>query len=299
MGDMVLDDLSLVSEIPKLEIKIDGDGYEGMVDATTAAIILDIQTKIYQLAAVGLFGHREDTRRLSVGMRRALLVKFEIKPGCTEMLAELAPSFAEAIKPVFEKMTPQELLDFSKFLVFAFIGWNLGGKALEAYSNHVTSKAQGEHERAMLKQHADALLIAAGKIGEEASVFVAKTTTGATNVKFGRREFNEQDLNEIRERAPRTKKSNLPVTKHYIVEKVDVKKRPVIYMDLLQVPGEVSVRAQYTEDEQESLYSDNTTEILCIAAAKGETIQLDVLETVSSEGELRKVQVIGVHDESN
>ena len=298
MSKMALDDIDL-NVTPNLEIKITGSDYEGMIDATTAAIVLAIQTKIYQMAALGLYGKREETRRLSSKVRKALLVKFNVKPGCTEILADVAPAFVEAIKPVFEKMTPEELYEFAKLFVFAFIGYGALAKITNAVKDHFDNKAQNEHEREILKNQAEALLVAAGKLGEEAAINVAKTTSGSTSVKFGRWAFSEQDLNEIRERAPRAKMSDYMLAKHYIVEKIDVKKRPVIYMELLQVPGEKNVKAQYTEDEQDVFYSDKTTASLCLAAAKGEPVLLSVIETVNSDGDLQKVTVLNVLEEAD
>lgn len=295
-NNSVVDSLDVFPDNYELQIKITGDDYSGKMDATLASIVVDIQSKIYQLAALGLYGDEHETRRLGPDMRRRLLLRFDVKPGCTEILTELVPSITELIKPVFDKMTPQDLIELAKFFALLFAGYKLSDKVISGVFEKINKSNRDSHEQKILSQQANALLIASGKLGEDASLNVAKITTGSTDVKFGTRHYGQKELESLRERAPRCKTSNKSAVKNFIVEKIDFKKRPVVYMELRQIPGDSIVKAQYTEDEQDSFYDDETTQKLCYAAASGDQILLDVIESYTSEGEIQKVVVINVHE---
>lgn len=283
-------ELGQIKEFPGLVIKIHGNGYEGTVDANVAAAIVEVQNRIYRFAAFVKYGDERETRRLSREVRQDLLLQFRVDKGCTEILANVVPAFVEIVKPVFENMTPEQLIELAKYLGTLFAAYKISALTVNAVKDRVLGKDRNEHEEKMLKDQAEAIL----KSGQQAADAVARALPKAKGLSFGQKKFAEAELDALRERAPREKPTSKQAQKTYIVERIDLRKRPVIYLDLKEVPADIAVKAQYTESEDDAFYDDGTTTALCNAAASGEEIQLDVVEVKAADGSLMRVSVISI-----
>ena len=224
-----------------------------------------------------------------------MLIQFEIEKGCTELLADLSPVFSEILRPVFVKMTPEQLIDLAKFFASLYCGYKLIASVVNAIKERALGKQRDAHEEKILDQQAKALI----EVGRWSSEDVARALPKASGLVFGARKFSQDELSALRERAPKTRVNRNPLRKTYIIEGINLKRRPVIYLELKEVPADTSVKAQYTEDENDAFYDDGTTSALCLAAASGEEVTLDVIETRSEQGDLVRLNVISVVQEKD
>ena len=288
-----IDSLEELEENKVLKIKIYGEAYDGVIDATVASAIIEIQNRIYQFAAQVKFGDERETRRLGRDVRKSLLVQFRIERGCTEILADLVLTLVEIVRPVFEKMTPEQLIEVAKYLAALFAGYKITDKVIQAVKEKTLGQQRDLHEEKILQQQADALI----QSGRQASEAMARLLPKATEINFGATKYTNEELQAMRETAPKERAKRQQRQKTYIVERIDLRRRPVIYLDLLEVPADVVVKAQYTEAESDAFYDDDTTMALCSAAASGEEIQLDIVESRTSQGELTRVDVIAATKE--
>lgn len=276
-----------------LKIKIHGDAYDGGIDATVASAIIEIQNKIYQFASQVKFGDGSETRRLGRDVRKSLLIQFRVEKGCTEILANLVLPLVEILRPVFVKMTPEQLLDLAKFLACLFAGYRITKDVIQIVKEQILGQQRDHHEEVILEQQADAL----ARAGQQTAEAMARLLPKATEISFGAKRYSDEELRAMREKAPKEKNKSQQRQKTYIVERIDLRRRPVIYLDLLEVPADLVVKAQYTEADDDAFYDDGTTDALCSAAASGEEIQLDVVESRTPQGDLARVVVIAATKE--
>ena len=207
------DDLSQISfHDAKIVIKIEGSGLDGQIDANIASLIIKIQNEIFNIAKIVEFGEEASTRRLPKDLQNALLVQFKVERGCTEVLAEILGALSTIFSIWGEKMTPEQLLDIAKTIAFLLAGGVVSVKAINVLKELLLKYLENKHLRQMSQQSnqhaeeiADKIIESARLASDKIVESTAKTFRTANGLKYGPRTFNQQQLEELRGRSPRSK----------------------------------------------------------------------------------------------
>lgn len=176
-GDLELDD------IPEIEYGesavfhyLDPDG-NSSVNVDSIRALTAIQNQIYKTYAYAKTGD-PSSRRLTDDEREKLKVQFRVRSGSSDIIAELGTAISRVILQLSDKLTPEQILSFSAFLV---ITWT-GNSVYKRYLDHSAAKqemaAKSEERKEMFKAIREANAISAGhtKLLEQTMARLAPAT---------------------------------------------------------------------------------------------------------------------------
>lgn len=287
--------MATTTENAQLSIKLYGDGFSGQIDAQIATLILDIQGKVNRLAKIAAFGSPDDKHHLTQDQRSKLSVTFTVKPGCSDVVAELSSAFAQVIKDVGVDMTPEDLFKLVGLIGGLFVG-HLGlQKAIDSVKEVLSQRAANNHTEAVADKF-EGICREALKGGREALESSARTFPTATKIEWGNTVLTEQQLYELRSKSPRTKSAQTNnKTIRAFVRKFNVENRPTIQVDLTDVDTKEQIRAQYSEDD--STEPDDRTVALTNSAVNNTPILVKVAVKKNDRGEVLRTTLLDVIDE--
>ena len=295
----------ITNDEAKIFIKVEGYGLDGQIDAEIASQILFIQHEIFRIAKIVMFGDEASSKRLPRHIQNDLLVQFKVDQGCTELLGEILEPLTSIFTIWGNKMTSEQVTEVSKTIAWLFAGGSISMGLLFIVKNLIMKHMDNKHLQQIAQQnnqHAEAIadkIIASARASADNIVeAAAKNFRSANYMKYGPRELNQQQLEEIRGRAPRTKTKDVTETHSFIILKLNGEKRPTFYAELQEFPeGEIH-KAIYSQPES-SLFSegedseDYVVREMSLAFARNEPIDLSVVYSRNEIGEVVKVVILG------
>ena len=201
---------------------------------------------------------------------------------------------------------------FPVLSVAAPVGWNLPAfvslmihalppQATSAVYSHIRGENRSEQARKHAQQtlqqsnqHAEAIadkLIECARSAPNTIVeAAAKNFPTAYKLDYGPRKFNEQQLDELRGRSPRSKIHDTKKTQSFVILKLNGEKRPTFYAELQEFPDGNTVKATYSQSE-DSLFDESEDYVL--RAMSLDELQAKLLECKKEQFNLRVQQSTG------
>lgn len=286
----------------QISLKITGDGLDGQIDAAVASEILKIQEEVFRIAKIVMFGEDAHNRRLSRDVQRKFLAQFKVQRGCTELLAEIVEPLTSLFTSWGNRMTPDQVADVAKTIAYVIAGGVVSCKLLSGVKDLIAQYIDQKHDLETTREtskHAEAV---ADKVLESAHGAVerilekaAKLFPTANQMDYGSRSLDQQQLDTLRGRSPRSQMTNSQENKKFLVLKLNGENRPTFYADLQELPSGEIIKAVYSEPE-DSLFdgSDDVVGALSTAFANNEPISLSVVYSRNSSGDVARVTILGL-----
>lgn len=295
----------LTDDEVKIVIKVEGDGLEGQLDVAVASQILMIQHEIFRVAKIVMFGDEASTKRIPRDVQNSLLVQFKVERGCTGLLGEILAPLSTIFTIWGNKMTPEQLVEVTKTLAYLFAGGMLSIKAINTVKELIAQYLENKHAQQTTQQSnqhaeeiADKVIESARSAADSIVEAAAKNFRSASRMEYGPRVFNQQQLDGLRGRSPRTKLRDIHKTQSFIILKLNGEKRPTFYADLQEFPDGETLKATYSQPE-DSLFEepdeseDYVVREMSLAFARNEPIDLSVVYSSNEAGEIVRVVILG------
>lgn len=289
----------------KIVIKVEGYGLEGQIDAAIASQILFIQHEIFRIAKIVIFGDEASSRRLPRDIQNDLLVQFKVDRGCTELLGEIVEPLTSIFTVWGNKMTPEQVTEVVKTISYLFAGGVFSFKFLNTVKELIAKYLDNKHAQQTSEQSnqhaeaiADKIIKSATSAADNIVEAAAKNFRSANYMKYGPRELNQQQLEEIRGRAPRVRTKDDKEIHSYIVLRLNGERRPTFYAELQEFPDGKIYKAIYSQSESSLFAEDDESEDyvvreMSLAFARNEPIKLSVVYSRNEAGEVVKVVILG------
>lgn len=273
-------------QLKTLTIEIEGPTFKGELTGEVARGLAEFQDEIYRSIRYALSEHEGRDVRLTSQQKDAVELKIEVKKGCTLVNIDLG-NLGNGIVGVLNNMTAAEVttLTVSVVTILAF-GW-VGGKYVVEHFKSKTAIAEDAGEVKRLEAAVDANVKIVEKLTEvigrdkrverfaEAAATgmreIASNATGATSVKIGQVELDEDELMAMRRRAPRSKSEQIKETGDFRILHVDGTTSPF----KLTISGAV-IDGEFTVEFDESDFDKTQTDAVWNAVRTRSTVELSV-----------------------
>lgn len=249
------------NDIKKLIIVIKGNQTDGSFDYQVALAIADLQQVIYRLVAHSIYGEDATAKILSEQELEQFKLSFTVAPGSTVIDTEILESIIKILESVFKDMSPIHILILATLLSCLFLGI-IGVKEAFKYMTFKKDKAADVAKSQAETERLKVILAMVSRAGEEASTNFAKSMKGATDLKFGDREFSAEELSKLQKRKPRSPIVKEMVDGAYVVKAIDHQQATSLTV-LLEEPIKKEVfKAIYNlgGDDDESAGTDKDTD---------------------------------------
>lgn len=286
-------ELSFEGALAQVRIIVNGKNYHGTVPGDLARGIWEYQSALYKAAAFGLYGIA-DTRKLTTEQRTRLELVFKVSEGSSDLQAD-PKDFLDCIKHIFDGMTSSQKLIGIVLLALILTG---GYTYMHASDNEKAvlleqeKTKQGETIRdtalgmAKINQAAEKL----SEANETGLIALAKSACDAESIKLGNSKIEAATIRSINQKSERTKPTAELIDGPFMVYEMNGKDSSKTVGTLCDKMGrEFTVTLDHEEFKNEDLQK------FWNAAAKRQSINLDVTLTVAADGSIRKAQVITIN----
>lgn len=266
----------LEGELKTLSICIEGPGYHGQLTGELARGLVEFQDEIYRAARSALL---EDRGRLSAAQKELFELSIEVADGSTLINID-AGNIAIGLSEAFQRMTPGELTVLSVAVATVLAGAWLGKNWLSEHYQTKREKTADEEETKRLTAVTEAmsrLVDSDSRISRFSSAAsngireIALRATGATSVTVGPVTIDEDDLANLRKRAPRTTSESLHEIGLFRVYSIDGK-GALFKMTL----GSASMGGEFDVEFEKSDFSNSEMSQLTGALTERREIRLEV-----------------------
>lgn len=299
--------LTLSGELETFDIRIFGPDYHGELTGELARGIAVFQDEIYRATLNVLNSMGAEQGRLNASQKELVALKMEVQENCTLIefnLDKLSKGLIEVLKGMPPKTVAIIIIAIAAVAGVAYVASDLGGKYIEANQTIATqqedTKRQETHQQEETKRHEaharnmDRLITVldsklpgadpqAAHATKEFSAAthdgvreIAVRATNATAVRVGNLEIDEQGLQELRKRSPRTSPDKLDIVEPFRIVRFH-KGTPSKLLVSGRSLTEVSVDLDETEFQPSKLDS------LYAAFKDGKAINLSLTLLVSGE----------------
>jgi hypothetical protein len=295
--------LQFDGELKTLSIEIEGPGFHGELTGEVARGLVEFQDEIYRSLRFALSGTDGKDIRLTAQQKELVELQIDVKPGCTLINFDLG-KLSDGIIATLNTMNPNELqtLVVSVVALLAF-GWVGKTWVIEHFkSKTTTSEDQAETDR--LKVAIDGNVQIAEKFAAiaqgdkrverfaEAGALgmreIAVRATGASSVKMGRLDLDEDELANMRRRAPRTTGEQISETDKFRILAIDGTSSPFkLTISGAAIPGEFTIEFDETE------FDAKQSEAVWTAFRTRECIELTV-KAVQIRGKIKGAVLIEI-----
>ncbi|MCA8339604.1 hypothetical protein [Burkholderia multivorans] len=226
-------DVSVVGELARLSIHIDGANYDGSFPGEFARGLWEFQEAIYNAVAFSLYGV-EDIRRLTAEQKDDFKIVFHVKAGSLDIAAILEKffdKFAESISQMDSKHKAVTIATVAVIVATAYGAIQISETNADAKKAEVEAHLKVEQEQEQtqrLKILADAVAgnkVAAqfAKATEDGTRAIVKRAQGATEVKVGAVRFDQDEIEEVNQRAAKERATAQILTDKFVVVRVETR----------------------------------------------------------------------------
>lgn len=308
-GEQVNDDfkLTLSGELETFGIRIFGPDYHGELTGELARGIAVFQDEIYRATLNVLNSMGAEQGRLKDSQKELVALKIEVQENCTLIefnLDKLSDGLVKVLKGMPTRTVVIILLSLAAIAGTAYVASDLGGQYIQSTTEIAKQEQETErlrmhqeHETKRAEAHAanmqrlidvlETKLPATDPVAHAAAKQFSSATQGgvreiavravnATAVRVGDMEINEQSLQDLRKRSPRTSPDKLDLVESFRVIRFH-KAAPSKLLVSGRSLTEVSV------DLDESEFSSSKLDALYAAFKDGKTIKLSLALLVSGE----------------
>jgi hypothetical protein len=268
--------VQLNAELKTLSIEIEGPLFKGALSGELARGLAEFQDEIYRAARFTLLA---DNGRLSASQKEAFELSIEVKEGCTLINIDLG-KLAEGLTSTLQTMTPGELTTLSVAVAAVLAAAWVGKSWLAEHYKAKTELAGNEEETKRLTAvttaiekivNGDSRVSRFAEAGANGVREIATRATGATSVKIGRAEVDEEALANLRRRAPRSSSEAIHEIGLFRIFSLDAKDGPF----KMTVAGTV-VDGEFDVEFEKSDFSEEQIAELINALTNRTEIRLEV-----------------------
>jgi hypothetical protein len=299
-GKGVADDFTLSGELATLRITIDGEKYHSSVPTELARGLWQLQEQLYGAVAHILRGSA-DIRKLTAEDRDAFELVFEVRNGCSELVANVGKFFeklGEGLSNMDDTNKRKALVAIAVLVALGYIGGKVADDVAGVKKEQITgtqaiglekerTKQLEEITKAMREQPAVLQMRDAFSEGGRA---VVRSASDAKEIKIGHTHLYGDDIQEVTRRAPRTQTVPDVINMEFRIFKVDVRNEGEMkYVLAGQGTGEFIARID------ESQFTTAELSAMLNAAQERRHIRLEVL-LLRSNGAIKSAQILQVLD---
>lgn len=250
-------------ELKQLEIEIDGPSFHGDLTGELARGLAEFQDEIYRAAAFSINGAQGRHGRLTAAQKQSVELTINVNKGCTLVKIDMG-KFSDGLFKLLGDMSNTQLTVLVGIAtVTLVIGW-LGKAWIGEHFKTKRENEAGVQESArmgaavgsnveIVDRFAKLLAVspATERFGEASANGVraiAARATGATSIKFGRTELDEEALENLNKRAPRSSAEQINEIGNFNILHVDGSATPfklTVMGDA--IPGEFTLEFDETE----------------------------------------------------
>lgn len=290
-------------ELKKLTIELEGPLFHGELTGEVARGLTQLQDEIYRATAFALNGVEGRQSRLSNAQREAVELSIDVDEGCTLINIDLG-KLGEGLVKTLTAMDQTQLtiLVVASVAVLA-VGW-IGKTWVSEHYKSKSAEASGEQETARLQAATNAnvqiadrmarVIDSSSKIARFAAASenglteIATRATSATSMTAGRVELGQDDLANLRRRAPRSTSESINEVGNFRILSADGKSSPF----KLTISGDV-IPGEFVAEFDESEFSIDQANGVWGAFRNRETVVLEV-KAVQIRDKIKAAVITGV-----
>ena len=275
LGDMKVE---FSGELKTLEIEIEGALFDGRLTGEVARGLSELQDELYRAARYAITGKEGRDSRLTKSQKESLDLHIDVRKNCTLIKID-AGEFANGLLKILgdsaANMTPAQITGLVIGVVLVLtVGW-IGKHAVLEHFKAKTSAIDQAGETERLKAATDAPVRVVEKLAEimktdarlkhfgdataKGLTDVAVRATGATSVRLGRVELDQDDLANLTKRSPKMMSESLDETGYFRIMHVDASSEPFkLTLSGDVITGEFEVEyepADFTPEQDEKIWA--------------------------------------------
>ncbi|MGZ0008663.1 hypothetical protein [Burkholderia gladioli] len=256
--------VKILGDLARLQIHIEGEGYEGSFPGEFARGLWEFQESIYNAVAFTLYG-TPDIRKLTAAQKDDFMIVFSVEKGSLGIEA-LLEKFFDKVSDGFAQMDSKHkmvsLVAVAVIIATAYGAVSIVESSTEAKKAQIEAALKTEEIDSHTKQMqilADAVkqVPAAqnfAKATEEGARAIVKRAHGATEVKIGALKFDHHDIEEVNQRANKEKAAAEIVSEDFVITSVVTKESATTKFTIFSPDtGEFSAIMQDEDFDADSL----------------------------------------------
>jgi hypothetical protein len=286
---------------PRIQIKLEGKGYQSSITSPVASAIVDLQSALNRSYALLVHG-QNSANRLTDEERNSIQFKAQVKKGSTDILVDLAPYLQKVITHIGDRMTPEGLvvtvlglagIAASTVAYKSFLKSRTEDKQIEADSEKQI--ALSTQETARLQIFADALkekreLLVIRENFDDARTSILKSTSDADSLTVNDVQVDRETarLAVVNARSPMV---DVQLNGTYFVTETNLRKPDEIRLGLRRAQDGKEFTASFKD------HSLDLEQIKLLQAAEWERKEVYLsINATERKGEITKANVISVSE---
>lgn len=277
-------DVSVLGELARLSIHIEGANYHGSFPGEFARGLWEFQEAIYNAVAFSLYGV-EDIRRLTAEQKDDFKIVFQVQEGSLDIgaiLEKFFDKFAESISQMDSKHKAVTIATVAVIVATAYGAIQISETNADAKKAEVEAHLKVEQEQEQtrrLRILADAVAgnkVAAqfAKATEDGARAIVKRAQGATEVQVGAVRFDQDEIEEVNQRAAKEKATAQILTDKFVVVRVETRDSSLTKLILAS-----AATGEFAAIMQDDEFDADQTNKLWSAIRNREKVELEVNAT--------------------